>query len=673
MGYFSQDHQTLAWQENQHKLWILPWGKNGLRVMANLQGKPLDLPQALLEPPAVPPNAVEIQIESESAAIRNGSLRAEVSLSGRIAFVRAVDGQILLAEPQLPYHAPPARHFRYHSGRLLHIEAWFMAHEGERLFGLGQHQHGRLDNKGCVIELQQRNTEVCIPFMVSNRGYGFLWNNPGLGRVELAQNATRWVAYGSQQLDYYVVAADEGSVSPYTDILRSYADVTGHSPVLPAWAAGFWQCKLRYESQEELLEVAREYHRRGLPLSIIVADFFNWSHMGDWRFDPKNWPDPAAMTSELARMGVKLMVSIWPTVSPISENYAEMRDRGLLVNNERGVDAQHVFIDHDINGPAYFCYYDATNPEARNFIWKTIRRSYYAQGVRTWWLDNDEPDTNPWDPENLRFHLGNGVEVANLYPLQHQMAFYEGMRSEGETEIVTLSRSAWAGSQRFSSVVWSGDIASTFEALQSQVRAGLNVAMSGIPWWTTDIGGFHSGDITSPYFQELIVRWFQYGVFCPIFRLHGDRLPRRHPFPGSGGENEIWSFGAQAYPILRDLLFLRERLRPYIETQMQTAASAGLPPMRPIFVDFPGDPACEAVDDQFLFGPEILVAPILQQGQRRRSVYLPSQMEWTNAWTGERHQGGQTILVDAPLEHIPVFLKAGSDLAFIFKGKIETA
>lgn len=661
MGFFSREGNRLVWQENQHKVWLQPWGKNGLRVQANLAGESLELPQALLEQDDRQVIQAAIEIRDDEATIRCGSLQAAISRSGQIRYMNVASGQMLLEEREWAYYMPPNRHFKYKNGRLFQIEAWFKAQPGERFYGLGQHQHGLLDQKGCVIELHQRNTEIAIPFLVSNRKYGFLWNNPSIGRVELGQNGTRWVAEGSQQLDYYVVCGET-----YAEILERYADVTGHAPAFPEWASGFWQCKLRYETQDELLGVAREYKARGLPMSVIVSDFFNWSHMGDWRFDPQCWPDPAAMVRELEAQGVKLMVSIWPTVSPLSENYQAMVEQGLLINNEYGVDAQHVFIDHEVNGPAYFAYYDATNPAARDFIWETVKKNYFAQGVRLWWLDNDEPDVNPWTPQNLRFYLGNGVEVANIYPLLHQMAFYEGMRAGGETEIVTLSRSAWAGSQRYGAAIWSGDIASTFEALQAQVRAGLNMALSGIPWWTTDIGGFHGGDIRTPYFRELIVRWFQYGVFCPIFRLHGHRLPIDRPLPASGADNEIWSFGDEAYTVLRDLLLLRERLRPYIHDQMQIASQKGLPPMRPLFLDFANDPQCEAIDDQFMFGPEILVAPVLHEGQRERKVYLPGGTEWVEAQTGAEYPGGRWIFAHAPLDTIPVYLKVGSGLRAVF-------
>ncbi|HEX9017735.1 MAG TPA: glycoside hydrolase family 31 protein, partial [Anaerolineaceae bacterium] len=337
------------------------------------------------------------------------------------------------------------------------------------------------------------------------------------------------------------------------------------------------------------------------------------------------------------------------------------------INNERGTDAHHVFLDHGVNGPAYFAYYDATHPEARRFIWEKVRHGYYDHGVKLYWLDNDEPDINPWDPANLRFHLGNGQEMANLYPLLNQQAFYEALKAAGETEIVSLSRSTWAGGQRYSSVVWSGDIASTFEALQAQVRAGLNMAMSGYPWWTTDIGGFHGGDITRPEFRELVVRWFQYGVFCPIFRLHGYRGPSDQPIIVSGADNEVWSFGEDAYAQITPLLFLRERLRPYIHTHMTLASQTGLPVMRPLFVDYAQDLRCQAVEDAFLFGPDLLVAPVLGLGQRERSVYLPVGADWIDVWSGACHAGGQEIQVPAPLETIPVFARAGSGMEEIFR------
>jgi alpha-D-xyloside xylohydrolase len=261
----------------------------------------------------------------------------------------------------------------------------------------------------------------------------------------------------------------------------------------------------------------------------------------------------------------------------------------------------------------------------------------------------------PLVPENLRYYAGDGEAVANIYPLQHTQGFYEGMQAEGEQDIIFLCRSAWVGSQRFGAAVWSGDVQSTFSALQAQVSAGLNMGLSGIPWWTSDIGGFRGGDPLSPDFRELIVRWFQFGAFCPLFRLHGHRLPNTDDF--NGGPNEVWSFGEDAYRIIKKYMFLRERLRPYIMEQMRHAHESGIPPMRPLFVDFPSDAGCYQIEDEYMFGPDLLVAPVVEANARTRDVYLPDGCTWKDAWTDQTYQGGQRITVDAPLERIPLFLR----------------
>jgi alpha-D-xyloside xylohydrolase len=454
----------------------------------------------------------------------------------------------------------------------------------------------------------------------------------------------------------------------YAEIMSHYADATGHTPMMPAWAEGFWQCKLRYKTQEELLSVVREYKKRGLPISVIVSDFFHWTLQGDWKFDPEMWPDVDAMMRELNEMNVKLMVSVWPTVNENSANFETMKDNGWLVRTKGGGSATRPFFDNKPSGPIFTHFYDPTNPGARKFVWGKVRDNYYKKGIKVWWLDACEPElTEENEPANLRYHLGTGAEVGCVYPWSNQQAFFEGMKEEKETEYIMLCRSGWAGSQRFGAAIWSGDIQSTFEALQQQVRAGLNIGMSGIPWWTTDIGGFYGGNINTPYFKELIVRWFQYGVFCPLFRLHGFREPRTPAgdllfSESTGAANEVWSFGEKAYDIIKEIMFMRERLLPYVNEQMLLAHEKGTPPMRPLFFDFADDKDCAAVDDEFLFGPDILVAPVLEFGARKRKVYLPAGTNWTDAWTGKKITGGQWIEADAPLERIPVYLRGDSKL-----------
>src|SRR5438309_1524965 len=481
MQGFRQQQNGLLWERNHETVQIEPWGRDSLRVRSTISaGIRDDLLSVLLTPAET---ETQITIGSEGATIRNGSISASVSPEGRIRFSNTADGTELLAEEQ-PVHAtrlPPRSYKAVHSD-LFHLEVRFPAYSDERLYGLGQHQHGRLDQKGCTIDLIQRNTEVSIPFLFSSRGYGFLWHNPGIGRVELGYNTTRWVAEATPQLDYWITAG----ATP-AEIMEHYADATGHSPTFPAWAAGFWQSKLRYRTQDELLAVAREHKRRGLPLSVIVCDFFHWPHLGDWCFEPSEWPDPRAMVRELEDLDVKLMVSVWPSVATLSPTYADMLRDGLFIATERGTPFHTEFPDRGSSVSPPVSFYDATNPEARAYLWQKLRENYHELGIDVFWLDACEPEIEPGQTENLHLHAGPGPAVINRYPLDHARAVYDGMRDAGAEEILTFCRSAWAGSQRYGAALWSGDIAPTFEALAAQIPAGLNTALSGIPWWTTDI------------------------------------------------------------------------------------------------------------------------------------------------------------------------------------------
>ena len=668
MVSFRDDDGVLEIRHRHEVIRVQAWGKDSVRVRAAQFRIPAESHGALSDSPPVAQAQVsdtpKIEISRTVAAYSTGDLRVEVSFEARNGYpepllsFRRQDGTELLSESREHFWMPGARVFAGNRSGAYEIHQQFAAYEGERLYGLGQRTHGRLNLKGLALDLVQRNGEVSIPFVLSDRGYGLLWNSPAVGRVEFADNATRWTAGQAREIDYWFTAAPTPA-----QILQRYADVTGHVPELPDWASGFWQSKLRYRTQDELLDVAREYHRRGLPLSVIVADFFHWSAMGDYRFDPAEWPDPAAMVAELRELGTELMVSIWPTVSPLSENYAEFFDQGLLVGADQGAEFQQTIQDKGMTAPMPVAFYDPTNPRTRERIWELIERNYLADGIRVFWLDASEPELNPAQPANLAFHAGPGAEVAGIYPRDNARLFAEGMAAAGQDPTVLLCRSAWAGSQRYGAAVWSGDIPATWESLRQQVRAGLNIAISGIPWWTTDIGGFHGGDPADPAYRELIVRWFQYGAFCPLFRLHGDRLPRvptGHAM--TGGPNEAWSYGDAAYERIAATMRLRMRLRPYIHRQMRVAADRGLPPMRPLFVDFPDDPGAWHTEDQFLFGPDLLVAPVLEPGATERDVYLPAGRHWTEAATGARHPGGVTVTVALTLDRIPVFVAEGAEV-----------
>ncbi|MGA3218700.1 MAG: TIM-barrel domain-containing protein [Acidimicrobiales bacterium] len=650
---FVDDAGALTWRSGHEVVRIEAWGPDSLRVRAALDHL-IDDHGALAERPAA---AATVKVVGAEASIAVGSITAEVNSKGQVRFLRTETGEELLAEQPIHFWWPGPRNFTARGNGYQRLEQCFAAYEGERLFGLGQHTHGRLDQKGLVVDLVQRNAEVSIPFVVSSRGYGLLWNNPAVGRVELGATATRWVSDSARQIDYWVTAGTPAQIA------ARYADVTGHAPVLPEWAAGFWQSKLRYRTQDELLEVAREYHRRGLALSVIVCDFFHWTQLGDWRFEPSEWPDPQAMVDELSAMGTRLMVSVWPSVSLLSANYQPMLDAGYLIASEAGPPHHADWPDRGSTVRLPVSFYDSSNPAARHYLWEQLRANYYRYGIKVFWLDACEPEIKPGHVDNLRLAAGPGAEVLNRYPADHARAVYEGMRSVGETEVVSLVRSAWAGSQRWGAALWSGDIPATFESLAAQVRAGLNVAVSGIPWWTTDIGGFHGGDPSSPTYRELIVRWFQYGVWCPLFRLHGDRLPRSPLSQAmSGGPNEVWSYGEEVYEILAGVLRLRERIKPYVLQQMAAATSEGVPPMRPLWFDFPDDPEAWGIDDQYCFGPSVLVAPVTDLGARSRRVYLPAGAIWADPWAQETIDGGTWLDAAAPLERIPVYLRDGAQL-----------
>jgi alpha-D-xyloside xylohydrolase len=666
VAHFAVDGTRLLWRGDGETVVIEPWGKDSVRVRARLMQDVADNDWALLDPPVLVP---EITIDAARATLTNGRLTVvATSWTGRslqtgydrnachLAFFDG-DGRLLFEERDPGGSlALIAREHRPIPGGDVRLTASFDTAPDERLYGMGQYQQDVLDLKGSTFELAHRNSQSSVPFVLSSRGYGFLWHNPAIGHATFALNGTQWFAEATDQLDYWVTAGRTPR-----DITRAYADATGHSPMMPERGLGFWQCKLRYWNQEQLLDVAREHKRRGWPLDVIVADFFHWPKMGDFRFDEEFWPDPAAMVRELDELGIELMVSVWPQVSVDSENYPRMKKENLLVRAERGLDVHMSF-----EGPSAFL--DATNPRTRAFVWDRIRANYGAHGIRTFRLDEAEPEYGVYDYDNFRYHLGSVLRVGNVYPQHYARLFAEGQWGEGETEVVNLLRTAWAGSQRYGALVWSGDIASTFEALRAQVTAGIHMGVAGIPWFTTDIGGFHHGDPEDEGFRELLVRWFQFGAFCPVMRLHGDRLPTTpvraadgsHRSP-TGGPNEGWSYGDAVTPVLERYLFAREALRPYTRRVMQDAHENGQPVLRGLFHEFPEDERCWDVKDQYLFGPDLLVAPVMTAGARSRRVVLPAGVEWSDLWSGAVYRGGGEIEVDAPLDRIPVFLRAGAD------------
>lgn len=660
-GYFEQKGDALCYRYEAERLIIEPWGENSLRVRASKMPEMPEDDWALLPPER--PGTPVIEVREDGGTITNGKITAVLNLIGKLEIYNH-KGELLLNEyvrnrkdmygETCSSIEVEAREYKPIIGGDYQITMRFVSNPNEKIYGMGQYQQPCLDLKGADLELAHRNSQASVPFMLSSLGYGFLWNNPAVGRVCFGKNITTWEAQSAKKLDYWVTAGDTPA-----EIEEAYANATGKVPMMPDYAMGFWQCKLRYQTQEELLEVAREYKRRNLPISVIVVDFFHWPLQGEWKFDPAYWPDPDAMIAELKEMGIELMVSIWPTVDYRSENFDEMKAKGLLIRVDKGFP-----ISMDFQGNTL--HFDATNPEARDYVWAKAKRNYYDKGVKVFWLDEAEPEYSVYDFENYRYHLGPNVQVGNIYPVMYAKTFFDGMKAEGQENIINLLRCAWAGSQRYGALVWSGDIKSSFPSMKNQVAAGLNMGLAGIPWWTTDIGGFFGANIGDPEFHELLIRWFQYGCFCPVMRLHGYRWPLQPQYGTTGGAacvsgapNEVWSYTDQVTGILSDYLRLRERMRPYVTQLMEQAHEKGAPVMRPVFYDFPEDAAAWDVESEYMFGPSVLVVPVTEKDCRQVRAYLPAGAQWTNAWTGERFDGGQWITADAPIEQIPLFTRDG--------------
>lgn len=592
--------------------------------------------------------------EGETAVTMTcGDLSVTLEENGKLCFRR--EGRVILEEKYELAFERGVRHYESKASGVWSARATFCPNAGEHFYGLGHSWDHEFDQKGCSIDIRNLNAKCAIPYVYSSLGYGFLWNVPSTGLAEFSQNRTRWSSDSCFCIDFVVISG-----SP-KEVTATLADLTGHAPRMPKWATGFWQSRLRYETQEELLSVARRYHELGIPLSVIVADFFHWTEQGDFKFDKRYWPDVKAMTDELHAMGTKLMTSVWPTINENSENYAYMAENNMLMNTVHGSDRVFWY-----NG--WQAEIDTTNPATRDFVWGLLKKNYIDQGVDALWFDQSEPEIHPEHFDNLLWHAGRADQVALLYPYYHSQMAWDGYKAMGREDILTLTRCAYLGSQKFGSLVWSGDAPSTFESLAHQVKAGLNMAMCGIPWWNTDIGGFYGGDIESEEFRELIVRWFQFGLFSPVMRLHGKRdlhgQPSRIPEP-SGDPNELWSFGEKNFAILKDLVLLREKLRPYIDRQMDIASETGWPVMRPMFFEYPEEEICYTLGEQYFFGPDILFAPIVNRGQTEKQVWVP-EGDWILTKDGS-HWGKGTHTFTAEIDEFIALVRAGAEAEKCFR------
>ena len=552
--------------------------------------------------------------------------------------------------------------------RAFHTKLEFEWIPGEALFGLGSHEEGMMNLRGQHQFLYQQNLKVVIPVLLSTQGYAILLDSYSYMTFhDDAFGSYLWTDV-DDELDYYFIYGPE-----FDQIVASIRKLTGKASMLPRWAFGYMQSKERYASQDELIQIVKEYRKRGLPLDCIVQDWKSWPQdlWGQKTFDPQRYPDPDGMIEELHRMNARLMISMWPIMNPGGDNWREMREKGYLLGNQAT--------------------YNAFDKKARDLYWKQANEGLFTHGIDGWWCDCTEPFQADWNgvfkpepEERLRINTEEAKryldpEYMNAYSLLHSQGIYEGQRSVTQSKrVVNLTRSAYAGQQRYGTITWSGDVSATWETLRRQIADGLNFCATGMPYWTFDIGGFFvkndpklwfwDGDfdlgVEDMGYRELYVRWFQYGAFLPVLRPHGTDTPR-----------EIWRFGNPGelmYEALVKALRLRYQLLPYIYSLAGLTTHQDYTMVRSLPFDFMADPTTYDIADQYMFGPAFLVSPVtkpmyfgsgstpLNSVSRTRSVYLPWGSDWYDFWTGEHNAGGQAISAQASLEIMPLFVRSGS-------------
>lgn len=551
--------------------------------------------------------------------------------------------------------------------KLYHTRLHLKFKEEEYLYGLGQAEEGVLNLRGTTQYLHQANLKIAIPFFLSTEGYGMLWATGSPAVFQDNQYGSYFYTEADPEMDYYFISGEN-----FDHIISGYRYLTGKVAMLPSWAFGFVQSQERYETQKEILEIAAEYRARKIGLDCLVLDWWSWEDgiWGQKTFDLSRFPDVKAMTDALHDEGVSFMISVWPNMSSNCDNYKEFAEKKMLL-------------------PACDVY-DAFRQDAREVYWKQLEEGLFRYGIDAWWCDSSEPFTPEWartvkpEPGNMyeefvkdaSLHLP--AEVCNAYGVVHAKGMYEGQRGTGsEKRVTNLTRNGYTGQQRYGTILWSGDTSASWDTYRKQIVAGLNFCASGLPYWTLDIGAFfvkrgkpwywngeYDGGMEDLGYQELFVRWFQLGAFLPVFRSHGTDV-RREMWMVNGPDNCL-------YKALLTANRLRYRLMPYIYSLAGSVWKEDATMLRMLAFDFASDEKACRIKDQFLFGKSLMICPVtepmyfgvdsesLQDVARVRQVYLPSGADWYDFYTNEKYVGGQMITAEAPIDRIPVYVKAGS-------------
>ncbi len=574
------------------------YADNTVRVLKWLPGgTPEKLSLVVIEKD-LPTLDIHVKDNADNVILSSGKISIQLSkTAATIEFFNA-DNRVILKEKGSAAITPVKIE---HEEKACTIQQDFVLTPDEAVYGLGQHQYGYMNYRGRTVKLVQANTDAVTPFLVSTADYGILWDNYSKTIFKDDNEKMSLWSEVADNIDYYFI------YGPSMDqVIAGYRTLTGAAPMYGRWAYGYWQSKEHYKTREELLNIAREYRKRQIPIDNIIQDWNYWGGNKNWGgmvFDESKYPNPKEMVDLLHDMHFHLMISIWPGLGPNTEVFKEMDHNGFL---------------YPPFGWAGFKYYDAYNPKANDLYWKYLNSGLYSKGIDGWWIDSTEPDViNALTKEAEEYemkrigvnHLGSWARYLNPYSLAMTDALYKNLRQENDKKrVYILTRSTFAGQQRAAATTWSGDIGANWDVYKKQIAAGLNHCMAGIPYWTFDIGAFNIGSYEGvfsnggkdPAYQEFYTRMFQFGAFCPIFRAHGSETPR-----------EIWEFGDFS-GVLAKFDNLRYRLLPYIYSLAWQVTDQGYTIMRGLPMDFAGDKNTYSIDDQFMFGPAMMVCPVTQ-------------------------------------------------------------
>jgi alpha-D-xyloside xylohydrolase len=577
--------------------------------------------------------------------LKSAGLSVDLHLaSGALTFYHAGAKTPLLRESRQPARFTPNQGV---DAGTYDVQQAFALDPSEVIYGLGQQQNGQLNQRNQTVRLAQGNTAVAIPFFQSVKGYGLFWDNYSPTTFADKDAKTSFDSEVGEGADYYVL--DGGGAD---GVVAQMRDLTGQAPLMPLWVYGFSQSRERYKTQVELMDVVRRYRQLGVPLDGIVQDWQYWGKDDNWNamtFDPATFPRPQQMVDSVHLLKAHLFIVAWPGFAPKTPQYQEFEGKKMLLNFDTWPPKANT---HP---------YDVYDPAARDIYWRYLSKGVFSLGIDAWWLDSTEPDhiNSKKEDFDLPTHLGSYRSVQNAFPLEHVRGVYEHQRATSEAKrVMLLTRSAFAGQQRYASNTWSGDVGSSFETLKKQIPAALNFSLSGLPYWNADIGGFFAGSFVkgggakNPDFQELYLRWMQFATFTPMMRSHGTNIPR-----------EIYQFGQRGeapFDAQEKYINLRYRLLPYLySTAWQVTSQAGSI-MRPLYASFGQDRQGYDNNEEFLFGNSFLVAPVTEKGQQTKGVYLPAGTSWVDFWTGQSQAGGQRLTRACPLDVIPLYVRTGA-------------